>query len=60
MPRPKKEAKILNMRLSLPISEQLEKFCEESGMSKTTAVEKMLSKYLFDYFSKPEGERRFL
>lgn len=57
MPRQKKDAKILNIKLEKEISDQLEQFCEESGMSKTVATEKILSKYFEEYFSRPEEER---
>lgn len=40
MPRQKKDAKILNIKLAREISDQLEQFCEESGISKTVATEK--------------------
>ena len=40
MPRQKKDAKILNIKLAREISNQLEQFCEESGISKTVAPEK--------------------
>lgn len=39
MARTKKDAKILNIKLDREIHEQLEKFCEESGLTKTIAVE---------------------
>ena len=57
MPRQKKDAKILNIKLDRKIHEQLEQFCEESGISKTVATEKILSKYFEEYFSRPEEER---
>lgn len=57
MPRQKKDAKILNIKLAKEISDQLEQFCEESGMTKTIATEKILSKYFEEYFSRPEEER---
>lgn len=41
MPRQKKDAKILNIKLAKDISDQLEQFCEESGISKTVATEKI-------------------
>lgn len=41
MPRQKKDAKILNIKLAREISNQLEQFCEESGISKTVAIEKI-------------------
>lgn len=34
MPRQKKDAKILNIKLSKEVSDMLELFCEETGMSK--------------------------
>ena len=52
MPRQKKDAKILNIKLAKEISDQLEQFCEESGISKTVATEKTLSKYFEEYFSR--------
>lgn len=48
MPRQKKDAKILNIKLAREISDQLEQFCEETGVSKTIATEKILSKYFED------------
>lgn len=57
MPRQKKDAKILNIKLDRKIHEQLEQFCEESGMTKTIATEKILSKYFEEYFSRLEEER---
>lgn len=41
MPRQKKDEKILNIKLAKEISDQLEQFCEESGISKTVATEKI-------------------
>lgn len=41
MPRQKKDAKILNIKLAREISDQLEQFCEETGVSKTIATEKI-------------------
>ena len=58
MPRIKKDAKILNIKLDREIHEKLERFCEESGQSKTLAVEMFLNRCLDDYFSKPEDMRR--
>lgn len=57
MPRQKKDAKILNIKLAKEISDQLEQFYEESGISETVATEKILSKYFEEYFSRPEEER---
>lgn len=58
MPRQKKDAKILNIKLAKGVSDQLERFCEETGMSKTIATEKILSQYFDAYFRRPEEERK--
>ena len=42
MPRQKKDTKILNIKLATPVNDQLEAFCEETGMSKTIATGKIL------------------
>lgn len=58
MPREKKNARILNIKLYAPIYDKLDQFCLESGMSKTTATEKILNQFLNEYFAKPEEERK--
>lgn len=57
MPRQKKDAKILNIKLAISVNDKLERFCEESGQSKTVAVERFLDKCLDEYFERP-GEVR--
>ncbi len=57
MPRSKKDAKILNVKLASPVYEQLDQFCEESGLSKTVATEKILGQFFGTYFEKPEKDR---
>lgn len=57
MPRTKKDAKILNIKLATPISDQLERFCEETGLNKTTATEKIMEKFFEEYFSKNLSDR---
>lgn len=58
MPREKKDARIINMKLATDVFEQLEQFCEETGVSKTTATEKILSHFFDEYFKRPEEERK--
>lgn len=60
MPRPKKDSKVLNIKLSVQVYNKLEKFCIESGQTKTLAVERFLNKCLDEYFSKPESERKII
>jgi hypothetical protein len=57
MPRSKKDAKILNIKLAATVYEQLEHFCSESGLSKTMATEKILAQFFDNYFHKPAMER---
>ena len=58
MSREKKDAKMLNIKLDRTVHEHLEQFCDESGMSKTMATEKILAWFFADYFKRPEQERR--
>ncbi len=58
MPRIKKEAKMLNIKLAKNISDELELFCDETGITKTMAVEKILHQYLEQYFERAENERK--
>jgi hypothetical protein len=54
MPRQKKDAKTLNIKLETAINEKLERFCGESGQSKTVAVKRFLDRCLDEYFEKPK------
>ena len=57
MPRTKKDARILNIKLSSPIYDKLDAFWEESGMSKTVAAEKIFEQFFERYVEIPEAER---
>lgn len=57
MPRSKKDARILNIKLATPVHDRLDAFCEESGINKTVAAEKIFTQFFDDYFSRPEDER---
>ena len=50
MPRPKKDAKPLNIKLDAAIHEKLEQYCRETGENKTITVEKVLDQYLTRYY----------
>ena len=52
MPRAKKENTPTSFRLSTTVYERLERFCEESGQSKTVAVERAITMYIDDYDAK--------
>lgn len=58
MPREKKDARSFNIRLAAQTYEDLERFCEETGLTKTTATEKILNKFFLDYFKRDEEERK--
>lgn len=46
MARPKiKESKAVNLKLDVSVVEQLEEYCNETGLSKTVAIERILSKF---------------
>lgn len=60
MPRPKKDSRVLNINLDRKIYEELERFCEETGIPKTNAVERMLQKCLDEHFRKNEKDRKLI
>ena len=57
MPREKKDARNFNIKLATQTYEELERFCEETGLTKTTATEKILNKFFEEYFKKNEEDR---
>ena len=57
MAQNKKVAKVLNMKLDKSVYDRLDLFCQETGLSKTSATEKILDKYLTEYFERPESNR---
>ena len=52
MPRKKKDARVLNIKLATPAYDRLDAFCEASGLSKTEATEQILSQYIDSFFRK--------
>ena len=48
MPRPTKPHKLISARINIDIYDRLNKHIEESGVTKTAAIEKALSMYLDD------------
>lgn len=49
MPKPRKDWKALNIKIPSSVYDELEKYCEETGLSKTVAVERILSKVFKEY-----------
>ena len=58
MARPRKDGQYLNVKINTAIYNRLEKFCEESGYTKTAAVEKGLTALVDHYTSDQETLRR--
>ena len=58
MPRTKKDARVLNIKLEKQVYDTLSKFTAETGIPKTTVVEKVLSGFFEEYYEKPEEQRK--
>lgn len=56
MPRPKKDYQALNVKLDSAIMERLNKYCDIMGQTKTTAIERILTKHLDEYDRKAEKQ----
>lgn len=50
MPRPKKDFEPLNCKLDKEVAEKLTRFCDETGITKTKAVEHAIEKYVDEFF----------
>lgn len=51
MSRPRKDSEFLHCKLDRKISEDINKLCEKSGLTKTAAVERALKMYV-EYYNK--------
>lgn len=62
MSRPTKDAKVLNIRLDIMVSQRLDDYCQSTGITKTTAIEKILTSYFDDRDEKIKktGEKKLL
>ena len=62
MGRPAKNGKALNLYIEAEIADRLEKYCEDTGIKKTTAVERILTAYFDkrDEKIKETGEHKIL
>jgi hypothetical protein len=52
MARPKKDNVPVSVRMERVIYEKMCQFCEDSGQSKTVAVERALEMYIDNYYEK--------
>ncbi len=49
MPRPRKDYKPLNVKLDSTIMSRFERYCDAMGQTKTTALERILVRYMDEY-----------
>lgn len=57
MARPKtRDYKSINFNLDVKVLEKLERYCEETGLTKTTAIERILDKTLTEHFANTQKE----
>ena len=53
MARPKtREYKAISLNMDVKVLEKLERYCEETGLTKTTAIERILDKFLIEHQEK--------
>ena len=52
MAKPRKEAQPLSIRMDKPTFDSLNEYCEDSGQSKTVAIERAINKYIDEYEEK--------
>ena len=52
MARPKKDGTYLNCKIETSVAKDLDKYCQETGLSKTVTVEKALKEYFSEKKSK--------
>lgn len=57
MPRQKKNNVPVSFRLEKEIFDRLEQFCEDSGQSKTVAVERALDGYFRQYYQNTQMDK---
>ena len=57
MPRLKKDGQYLNVKIDRSVYHRLEEYCEESGYTKTAAVERALTLLMDNYESDRETLR---
>lgn len=52
MAKPKKESKPCSLRMEATLYDRLDKFCKETGLSKTTVLEKGVIAFMESYNAK--------
>ena len=52
MPKPKKESHSITLRMDKQTYDRLSVYCEDSGQSKTIAIERAINMYIDEYEKK--------
>lgn len=58
MARAKKDGRYINYYIEKEVVDKLDQYCDETGLTKTVAIERILAKYFEDYFSRSKEERQ--
>lgn len=58
MARAKKDRCYVNYYIEKEVVDKLDQYCDETGLTKTVAIERILAKYFEEYFSRTEEERK--
>lgn len=58
MPRPRKDNHPLSMRIDKNIYKRLNQYCEDSGQTKTMAIERALVSYMDDYYEQKDALKK--
>ena len=58
MARPKtRDFKAISLNMDVKVLEKLETYCETTGRTKTAAIERILDKFLTEYFDQKAKEK---
>lgn len=55
MARAKKDGQYINCYLEREVVETLEQYCDQTGLTKTVAIERILKKYFYEFFGKDKA-----
>ena len=58
MARAKKDGQYINCYVEKEVVETLEQYCEETGLTKTVAIERILSKFFDEYYSENASNKK--
>lgn len=59
MARAKKDGRYINYYVEKEVVDKLDQYCDETGLTKTVAIERILGKYFEEYFRRTSEERNF-